>query len=58
VDGSYVAECFSGNTVTQGDTWEELRANVKKAMKAYFYDGPKPKSIWLHLVRDEVLAMG
>lgn len=42
---------------TQGDTWDELRANVKEAVSAYFFDQPKPSRIRLRLVRDEVLAV-
>jgi predicted RNase H-like HicB family nuclease len=57
-EGGHSAECLTENIFTQGETWQELRANVKEATKAYFCDGPKPKSIRLHLVRDEVLAMG
>jgi predicted RNase H-like HicB family nuclease len=57
-DGGYVAECLSENIVTQGDTWEELRASVKEATKVYFYDGSKPKYLRLHLVRDELLTRG
>ena len=55
-DGGYVAECLSHDIFTQGDTWDELRANVREAVSAYFFDQPKPSSIRLHLVRDEVLA--
>jgi len=57
-DGGYVAECLTENIVTQADTWEELRTNVKDAVEGYFFDGPKPRSIRLHLVRDEVLSIG
>lgn len=56
-DGGFVAECLSENIVTQGDTWEELRANVKEAVEAFFFDGPKPQAIRLHLVRDEVFQI-
>ena len=56
-DGGYVAECISENIVTQGDSWTELRANVKDAVEAFFFDGPKPQSIRLRLVRDEVFQM-
>jgi hypothetical protein len=57
-DGGYVAECLTDSIVTQADTWEELRANVKDAVEGYFFYGPKPRSIRLHLVRDEVLSIG
>ena len=55
-DGGYVAECLSEDIFTQGDTWEELRANVKEAIAGFFFDRPKPASIRLHWERDEVLA--
>ena len=55
-DGGFVAECLSEDIFTQGDSWEELRRNVKEAVAAFFFDRPQPVSIRLHLVRDEVLA--
>ena len=55
-DGGYSAECLTENIFTQGDSWEELRANVREAVSVYFFDGAKPQSIRLHLVRDEVLS--
>jgi hypothetical protein len=39
-----------------GNTWAELRENVREAVSAYYFDRPKPDAIRLHLVRDEVLA--
>ncbi len=56
-DGGFVAECLSQDIFTQGDTWDEMRANVQEAVCAYFFDQPKPTAIRLHLVRDEVLAV-
>ena len=56
-DGGFVAECLTESIVTQGDTWDELRAMVLDAVDAFFFDTPKPRSIRLHLVRDEVLLM-
>ncbi len=56
--GGYSAECLTENIFTQGDTWDALRKNVKEAAEAFFFDGPKPKFIRLHLVRNEVLTMG
>ena len=57
-DGGYVAQCLTEGIVTQGDTWDELKSMVKEAVEAYFFDAPKPRSIRLHLVRDEVLSLG
>jgi len=55
-DGGFVAEALGEGIVTEGDSWEELRANVREAVRAYFFDCPAPEAIRLHLVRDEVLA--
>jgi hypothetical protein len=56
-DGGFTAEALSESIFTQSDTWDELRANVQEAVEAFYFDRPKPASIRLHLVRDEVLAV-
>jgi predicted RNase H-like HicB family nuclease len=56
-EGGYSAECLTENIFTQGDTWEELRANVREATEAFYFDTEKPRYIRLHLVRNEVLTM-
>jgi hypothetical protein len=56
-EGGHSAECLMENIFTQDDSWEELRANVKEATEAFFFDGEKPKYIRLHFVRNEVLRM-
>jgi len=58
VDGGYIAECLTESIVTQGDTWEELRSNVRDAVEAFYFDSEKPSSVRLRLVRDEVLMAG
>ncbi|CAN5660123.1 2-oxoisovalerate dehydrogenase E1 subunit beta [soil metagenome] len=57
-DGGYVAECLTESIVTEGNTWEELKTNVREAVKGYYFDQPEKSAvpIRLHLVRDEVLA--
>ena len=57
-DGGFVAECLSHDIFTQGDSWEQLRANVRDAVNGYFFDQTKPSAVRLHLVRDELLAVG
>jgi predicted RNase H-like HicB family nuclease len=56
-DGGYTAEALGESIFTQAHTWEELRANVKEAVQAYYFDSAAPASIRLHLTRDEVLAV-
>lgn len=55
-DGGYVAECLSHDIFTEGDTWEDLRSNVREAVSAFFFDQAKPSAVRLHLVRDELLT--
>jgi len=57
-DGGFCAQCLNDSIVTEGDTWEELRSNVREVVKAFYFDQPDklPSEIRLHLVRDEVLA--
>lgn len=55
-DGGFVAEALGESIITQADTWEELRTNVREAVAAFYFDRPAPKSLRLHMVRDEVLA--
>jgi hypothetical protein len=59
-DGGYYAECLTDTIVTEGNTWEELRKNVRKVVRAFYFDQPckLPGSIRLHLVRDEAPACG
>lgn len=57
-DEGYVAECLTEGIYTQADTWDELRDNVREAVEAYHFDGERPQSVRLHLVRDEYVAVG
>ena len=55
-DGGFVAEALGESIITEADTWEKLRTNVREAVTAFYFDQSSPQSIRLHLVRDEVLA--
>jgi len=57
-DGGFVAECLTESIFTQADNWDELRANAREAVEAFFDPSEKPATIRLHLVRDEVFAVG
>ncbi len=57
VDGGYSASAVGYGIHTQGETVEEVRANVREAVECYFDDDmDRPALIRLHFVRDEVLA--
>jgi hypothetical protein len=55
-DGGFVAEALGESIITQADTWDELRANVCEAAKAFYFDRSAPPRLRLHMVRDEVFA--
>jgi hypothetical protein len=55
-DGGFVAEALGESIVTQADTWDELRANVREVVKAFYFDQPAPQRLRLRFVRDEILA--
>ena len=55
--GGWIASCTRYGIFTQGDTLDDLRANVQESFSLRFEDEPdKPASIRLHFVRDEVLS--
>jgi hypothetical protein len=56
-DGGFCAECLTENIFTQGDSWGDLRRNVREAVRGFYFDKAPPKSIRLHLVREEVLSV-
>ena len=52
-DGGYVAAGQSHDIFTQGNTWDELRINVRSAVAVYFFDPPKPAAGWWNGGREE-----
>ncbi len=57
VEGGFVARALGHSIVTQADTWEALRANVRDAVRCHFEEGKAPGVIRLHRVLDEVLPL-
>jgi hypothetical protein len=55
-DGGFVAEALGESIITQADSWDELRANVREVVTAFYFDRPAPQRLRLHLMRDEVIA--
>jgi predicted RNase H-like HicB family nuclease len=56
-EGGFIARALGHSIVTEGDTWEELRANVKDAVRCHFEEAQAPRVIRLHRVLDEVIAL-
>lgn len=56
-EGGFVARALGHSIVTQAETWEELRENVREAVRCHFEEGQAPRIIRLHRVVDEVLTL-
>ena len=57
VGGGFTASALGVGIHSEGETLEELRANVREAVDCYFDETMEaPRVIRLHFVRDEVMA--
>jgi predicted RNase H-like HicB family nuclease len=56
-DGGFIASALGHSIVTEADTWEELRANLREAVLCHFDEGKAPGVIRLHRVQDELIAV-
>ena len=45
VDGGYAASALGVGIHTQGETLEEVRANVREAVACYYDEGQKPPAV-------------
>ena len=57
-DGGFIARALGHSIVTEADTWEKLRVNVREAVLCHFEQGQAPAVIRLHRVLDELVAVG
>jgi hypothetical protein len=55
-EGGYTARALGHAIFTEAESLDELRGNVRDAVRCHFDEGAGPKLIRLHFVRDEVLA--
>ena len=56
-DGGFVARALGHSIVTEADTWDDLRVNVREAVLCHFDEGKAPAVIRLHRVMDELVAV-
>jgi hypothetical protein len=56
-EGGFIARGVGADIVTEADSLDELRANVREAVECHFDDGQPPRLVRLHFVRDEVLTV-
>ena len=56
-EGGYFAHALEHSIITEADTWDELKKNVRDAVLCHFEEKDMPKIIHLHEVREERLAV-
>lgn len=56
VEGGLTARALDHSILTEADSMDVLRTQIRDAVKCHFDDGQAPKMIRLHFVRDEVIA--
>jgi hypothetical protein len=57
VKKGFCARCLTENVSTEAETWEQLRANIRQAVREFSVDHYRPNQIQLHIVRDETLTL-
>jgi len=56
-EGGYTARALGQSIFTEADTLEELKENIKDALKCHFdKDEEIPSIVRLHIVREETFA--
>lgn len=56
-EGGFEARALGQPIFTDGESAEELKANIRDAVRCHFADSEMPKIITLHFVREEALAL-
>lgn len=56
-EGGYTAKALGFSIHTEGETLNELKENIKDAIKCHFDTEELPKIIRLHMVKDEIMAI-
>ena len=57
-EGGFYARALGHAIFTEGDTWEDLRANVLEAVALHFEDGQvRPRLVQMHYVKDELIPL-
>jgi hypothetical protein len=55
-EGGFEARALGYSIFTQAETMDELKGNVREAVRCHFDEGKAPPVIRLHLVKDEVIS--
>ncbi len=57
LEGGYTARAIGESIFTEGDTLDELKANIREAVQCHFDEPVTPKVIRLHFVKEEIITV-
>lgn len=56
-EGGYVAKALGHSIFTEGETIDDIREEIKDAVRCHFDEDQTPKVVRLHYVKEEVVAI-
>jgi len=56
-EGGYTARALGESIFTEADTLSDLHERLRDAVRCHFEEDAAPKTVRLHFVRDEVIAV-
>ena len=56
-EGGYQARALGESIFTEGETQEELKENIREAVRCHFEDEATPSLIRLHYVKEEMITL-
>ena len=57
LEGGYNAKAIGESIYTEGDSIDELKANIRNAVQCHFDEDKAPKIIRLHFVKEEIITV-
>ena len=55
IEGGYEARAMGHSIFTEGETYEEVKENIREAVKCHFEEGEVPHIIRLHLRTSKII---
>ncbi len=56
-EGGYTARALGESIFAEADSLEDLREEIREAVKCHFEDDSSPKVVRIHFVREEILSV-
>jgi len=56
-EGGFEARALGLSIFTDGETLDEVRENIRDAVRCHFEESEQPQVVRLHYVKDEVIAV-